>query len=71
MSTAEAARAAAERERELAALRAEVAAWREQYGRLPLRDDSDFTSISGRQVEPVYTPLDTAHLTAGGVLPGQ
>jgi methylmalonyl-CoA mutase N-terminal domain/subunit len=71
MSTAEAARAAAERERELAALRAEVAAWREQYGRLTLRDDSDFTSISGRQVEPVYTPLDTASLTAGGVLPGQ
>ena len=49
-------------ERELEQLRAEVAAWREQVGRMPVRAEVDFSSVSGRQVEPVYTPLD---------LPGQ
>jgi methylmalonyl-CoA mutase N-terminal domain/subunit len=43
---------------ELERLRAEVAAWREAYGSLPIRRDVDFTSVSGREVEPVYTPLD-------------
>ncbi|HUG27190.1 MAG TPA: methylmalonyl-CoA mutase family protein [Gemmatimonadales bacterium] len=45
-------------QQELQRLRAEVAAWRAVYGRLPLRDDSDFTSISGREVAPLYSPLD-------------
>jgi methylmalonyl-CoA mutase N-terminal domain/subunit len=45
-------------QQELQRLRAEVAAWRAVYGRLPLRDDSDFTSISGRAVAPLYSPLD-------------
>jgi methylmalonyl-CoA mutase N-terminal domain/subunit len=58
--------------RELAALRSEVAAWRERFGKLPLRDDSDFTSVSGRSVEPVYTPLDLSPgLLGQGILPGQ
>jgi len=48
----------AERERELAALRAEVEAWRERSARMPVRDDADFTSVSGVPVEPLYTPLD-------------
>ena len=48
----------AAKERELAALRSEVAAWRARFGKLPMRDDTDFTSVSGRAVEPVYTPLD-------------
>jgi methylmalonyl-CoA mutase N-terminal domain/subunit len=48
----------AERERELTELRAEVERWREHSARLPVRDDSDFTSVSGVAVEPVYTPLD-------------
>jgi methylmalonyl-CoA mutase N-terminal domain/subunit len=48
----------AERERELAELRAEVERWRERSVRLPVRDDSDFTSVSGVAVDPVYTPLD-------------
>jgi methylmalonyl-CoA mutase N-terminal domain/subunit len=62
----------AARERELAALRAEVAAWRSRYGDLPVRDDSDFTSVSGRAVEPAYTPLDLpADLLAQGIIPGQ
>jgi methylmalonyl-CoA mutase N-terminal domain/subunit len=55
---AETARRLAEQERELARLRAEVAAWRAAAARLPTRTDVDFTSVSGRAVEPVYTPLD-------------
>jgi methylmalonyl-CoA mutase N-terminal domain/subunit len=62
----------AARERELAALRAEVAAWRARFGTLPIRHDSDFTSVSGRAVEPGYTPLDLSpDLLAQGVIPGQ
>ncbi len=62
----------AAKERELAALRAEVAAWRARFGKLPVRDDTDFTSVSGRSVEPVYTPLDLSpDLLAQGILPGQ
>jgi methylmalonyl-CoA mutase N-terminal domain/subunit len=55
---AEAARRLAAQEQELARLRAEVAAWRAAAAALPARTDSDFTSVSGRTVEPVYTPLD-------------
>jgi methylmalonyl-CoA mutase, N-terminal domain len=55
-----AARRLAEQERELERLRAEVAAWRARANELPMRDDVDFTSVSGRAVEPVYTPLDLA-----------
>ena len=47
-----------ELEREVERLRAEVAAWRARAAGLPLRADSDFSSVSGREVEPVYTPLD-------------
>jgi methylmalonyl-CoA mutase N-terminal domain/subunit len=47
-----------ELEREVERLRAEVAAWRARAAGLPLRTDADFTSVSGREVEPVYTPLD-------------
>ncbi|MDZ4674474.1 MAG: methylmalonyl-CoA mutase family protein [Gemmatimonadota bacterium] len=45
-------------QQELQRLRAEVAAWRAVYARQPLRDDSDFSTISGLDLEPVYTPLD-------------
>jgi methylmalonyl-CoA mutase N-terminal domain/subunit len=48
----------AEQERELERLRAEVAEWRARAAKLPLREEVDFTSVSGRSVEPVYTPLD-------------
>ena len=48
----------AQQERELARLRDEVRAWRELVSRLPVREDSDFTSVSGRAVDPVYTALD-------------
>ena len=59
------------RDGELERLRAEVAAWREIYGRLPLRPGVEFTSVSGQPVEPVYTPLDLeASLGGVGELPG-
>jgi len=48
----------AARERELAELRARLAAWEARAARQALRDDSDFTSISGRAVKPLYTALD-------------
>jgi methylmalonyl-CoA mutase N-terminal domain/subunit len=47
-----------EQERELEKLRAEVQAWREQVAAQKLRDEVDFTSVSGRAVEAVYTQLD-------------
>ena len=47
-----------EHAREIELLRAEVRAWRQQAAGLPVRDDVDFTSVSGRTVEPVYTSLD-------------
>ncbi len=71
LSAADLAMRLADRERELAALTREVAAWRSEYGRLPLRKDGNFTSISGRSVEPVYTPGDLVDtLGAEGALPG-
>ena len=62
----------AAQEQELARLRAEVAAWRAAAAGLCTRTDSDFTSVSGRAVEPVYTPLDVRpELQAATGLPGQ
>ena len=56
---------------ELAALKREVAAWRAEFGRLPLRTDGNFTTISGRSVDPVYTPANLADTLGGdGMLPG-
>lgn len=61
----------AAKERELDALRAELRAWEEAYARTPKRkptrpeatpeevgDDSQFTTVSGRVVKPLWTPLD-------------
>ncbi|MEP6589613.1 MAG: methylmalonyl-CoA mutase family protein [Gemmatimonadota bacterium] len=45
-------------EEEIVRLRAEVAAWEASTARLPVRDDGDFTTISGMPIEPVYTLLD-------------
>lgn len=59
-------------EQELQRLRAEVAAWRAVYGRLPLRADADLTTMSGEPLEPVYTPLDQrGPYLARQALPGQ
>ena len=61
-----------ELEREIERLRAEVAAWRARAAGLPRRTDSDFTSVSGREVEPVYTSLDLpADPQAALGLPGE
>jgi methylmalonyl-CoA mutase N-terminal domain/subunit len=46
-----------EKEKELEALRAGLAAWEGAYERTGARDAS-FTSVSGVEVEPLYTPLD-------------
>jgi len=62
----------AEQGRELEALRAELAEWRERHAGSPLRDAA-FVTASSRPVEPVYTPLDVAgldHRQALG-LPGE
>jgi methylmalonyl-CoA mutase N-terminal domain/subunit len=62
----------AAQEKELEQLREEVRRWREKMETLPVRSDSDFTSVSGRTVEPLYTPLDLpADLLAGSGLPGE
>ena len=47
-----------ELEREVERLRAEVAAWRAKAAALSRRTDTEFTSVSGREVESLYTPLD-------------
>ncbi len=49
----------AERERELAAVREQLAAWERAYGAVPKRE-SPFTTLSGAPVAPLYTPLDVA-----------
>jgi methylmalonyl-CoA mutase N-terminal domain/subunit len=57
---------------ELERLRKEVARWRAAYGRLPLRDGVEFTSVSGQEVEPVYSPLALEHrLGDPAELPGR
>jgi len=43
--------------RELTELRARLAEWEARFGQLPSRQPS-FTSISGAEVEPLYTPAD-------------
>ena len=60
-SEAQLAQLLTEREQELEALRAELAAWRERVDAAPLRDEA-FTTGSSRPVAPVYTPLDVADL---------
>ena len=54
----ELARSLREREEELRELRARLAEWEASYASAPKRDD-DFTSVSGREIAPLYTPLDT------------
>jgi methylmalonyl-CoA mutase N-terminal domain/subunit len=46
-----------EREEELAELRSRLAEWEEQYTATPKRD-APFTTVSGREIKPLYTPLD-------------
>jgi methylmalonyl-CoA mutase, N-terminal domain len=46
------------KDRELAELRSRLAAWEEAAASTPVRDDAPFTTISGREIRPLYTPLD-------------
>ncbi len=60
-----------EQEVELERLRAEVAAWRARAAALPVRDDVDLASASGRAVEAAYTALDLpSDVIAATGLPG-
>ncbi len=62
----------AEQERELERLRAEVRAWRAGALAQPVRDDADFTTVSGRALELVYTSADLPPTPAHVVdLPGE
>ena len=60
------------KQRELEALRRDVAAWQARVEQAPLRD-VDFTGVSGRPVAPLYTPLDVADADYAAELglPGQ
>ena len=55
--TAELAEALAEKEAELDRLKAQLARWQEKYEATPTRD-GHFTTISGRDIDPLYTPVD-------------
>src|SRR6185312_1132138 len=62
----------AQQEQEIERLRAQVAAWRALATKLPVRDDASLTTVSGRAVEPAYTPLDLSpDLISASGLPGQ
>ena len=47
-----------EKEEEVRKLRAELAEWEESWERIPKREDVLFTSISGQEVQPLYSPAD-------------
>ncbi|HET7602639.1 MAG TPA: methylmalonyl-CoA mutase family protein, partial [Gemmatimonadales bacterium] len=59
-TTAELAERYREQEQELEALRREVAEWRARAARQPVRDDTDFTTISGQPLEIAYAAPDLA-----------
>mgnify|MGYP001043930135 CR=1 FL=1 len=55
--TADLADALAEKQAEVERLKQQLALWEEKYESTPTRD-THFTTISGREIEPLYTPLD-------------
>jgi len=63
-----------DKDEEIRRLRAELAEWEESWGRISKREDTLFTSISGREVQPLYSPGDLedgpAYLDALG-FPGE
>jgi methylmalonyl-CoA mutase N-terminal domain/subunit len=48
----------AAQDEEISRLRERLAVWEAAYRAGALRTDSDFTTLSGSEVQPVYTPLD-------------
>jgi len=72
-SPSELAEKIAAKEAELRKLREELARWREAWEETPRRD-ALFTTVSGREVKPLYTPLDRADADPYGEalgLPGE
>jgi methylmalonyl-CoA mutase N-terminal domain/subunit len=72
MSPDELSRALAQKEREVRTLRSRLAQWEAEFEGAPKRE-ALFTSVSGREVRPLYTPLDASerpHEEALG-LPGE
>jgi len=67
LSTSELAALVREREAELSELKALLEEWREAYDAAPKRD-APFTTISGREIAPLYTALDRAHADDTGEL---
>jgi len=59
LGRAELEQAVRDRDREIAELKAQLAEWEESYDAIPKRDDL-FTTVSGREVRPLYTELDRA-----------
>lgn len=47
-----------EKEEEVRILRRELEEWRKRWEEIPKREDVLFSSISGREVSPLYTPMD-------------
>jgi methylmalonyl-CoA mutase N-terminal domain/subunit len=71
MSPSELAERLREQEQELEALRREVREWRARASRLPVRDDADFSTISGEPLEVAYAAPDvSAGLAERAGLPG-
>jgi methylmalonyl-CoA mutase N-terminal domain/subunit len=50
----------AEKEEELQELRAQLEEWESSWNRIPKRNDTLFSSLSGREIQPLYTPQDRA-----------
>jgi methylmalonyl-CoA mutase N-terminal domain/subunit len=46
------------RRRELEEVEAALRRWEEAAGSVPTREDTDFTTVSGREIRPLYTPAD-------------
>ena len=49
-----------EKDEEIKKLRAELEEWEKTWRETPKRDDILFTSISGREIQPLYSPVDLA-----------
>jgi methylmalonyl-CoA mutase N-terminal domain/subunit len=47
-----------EKEEEIRRLRAELAEWEKEWNNISKREDTLFTSISGREIQPLYSPID-------------
>ena len=46
------------RRRELEQFEAALRRWEEAAGDIPKREDADFTTVSGREIHPLYSPAD-------------